>query len=413
LKVLLRNREFQLLFVGQSLSTLGDRALILAFGIWVKELTGSDAAAGGAFAFVAFPFLFAPFAGVIIDRLPRRLIFIVTNLVMAGVLPLSLLVHSADQVWLLYVIILCYGISAVLITATQSALVPSIVGRADLPDANGLLQSSSDGVKLLAPLLGAGLYTLIGGHAIALLDAATFLVAALCVWRIKAPRDKRHVVGAFALRAELLHGLQHVFTTPTLRRVALALGAANLVTGFSQILIFSIVDSGLHRSAAFVGVLISMQGAGAIAAGLTAGRVIRRLGDTGAGALGIAGCCVATVFYLIPHVGTVCIGALLFGAGICWMTVSMITSVQHRTPAELQGRSVTAMIAAVSTPQTISIVLGAGLSLLLDYRVMLVTMAVVTAGCAGWLARHSRHDRLAESPADPVAGGNADEPGTA
>lgn len=400
MKVLLRNRGFQLLIFGQTLSTLGDRALILAFGIWVKELTGSDAAAGGAFAFVAFPFLFAPFAGVIIDRFRRRLIFIFTNVVMACVLLLSLLVHSAGQVWLLYAIILCYGTSAVIITATQSALITSIVDRSDLPDANGLLQTSSDGVKLLAPLLGAALFTLLGGHFIAMLDAASFLVAALCVWRIKAPRDKRHVVGAFAMRAEMLEGLRHVFGTPALRRIALALGAANLVTGFSQILIFSIVDSGLHRSAAFIGVLISMQGAGAVGAGLVAGRAIRRLGDTGIVVIGTACCCLAGVLYLAPYVATVGVGALLFGAGICWMTVGMITAVQHRTPAELQGRSVSAMIAAVSTPQTVSIVLGAGLSLLVDYRIMLVMMVVVTGGCAVWLSRYSAQDRLAESPAE-------------
>ncbi|HEU5155696.1 MAG TPA: MFS transporter [Streptosporangiaceae bacterium] len=409
MKVLLRNRDFRLLLFGQTLSTFGDRALILAFGIWVKELTDSDAAAGGAFAFVAFPFLFAPFAGVIIDRFRRRLIFIITNLLMAGVLLLSLLVHSASQVWLLYGIILCYGFSAVIITATQSALITSIVGRSDLPDANGLLQTSSDGVKLLAPLLGAALFTLLGGHGVALLDAASFLVAALCVWRIQAPNDKRHVVGALALRAEMLDGLRHVFGTPTLRRVALALGAANLVTGFSQILVFSIVDDGLHRSAAFVGVLVSMQGAGAVGAGLMAGRLTRRLGDTGLAVIGIAGCCVAAVLYLAPYVATVGVAALLFGAGICWMTVGMITAVQRRTPAELQGRSVSAMIAAVSTPQTVSIVLGAGLSLLVDYRLMLVTMAAVTACCAVWLTRHSAQDRLAESPAAPAE--SAEEPG--
>src|ERR1700754_10500 len=234
LKVLLRNRSFILLLFGQTLSTLGDRALIIAFGIWVKELTGSNAAAGGAFFFVAFPFLFAPFAGVIIDRFSRRQVFIVANVVMACILFLSLLVHNADQVWLLYAITLCYGFSAIIITPAQSALITSIVDDSELPDANGLLQTVSDGVKLLAPLIGAALFTVVGGHVIALLDAATFLAAALCVWRIRVSNEGSQSRRSGAWRDEMLAGLRHVFGTPALRSVVIALGTALLVTGFTQ-----------------------------------------------------------------------------------------------------------------------------------------------------------------------------------
>jgi predicted MFS family arabinose efflux permease len=386
-KVLLKNRGFQLLIFGQTLSTLGDRALIIAFGIWIKELTGSNAAAGGAFFFVAFPFLFAPFAGVVIDRFPRRQVFIVANLAMACVMLLSLLVHNADDIWLLYAITFCYGASGVVITATQSALVTSIVDKSDLPDANGLFQASIDGVKLLAPLIGAALFTLLGGRVIALLDAITFIVAAVCVWRISAPGDKRHVQGALALREELLSGLRHVFRTPSLRGVVLALGASLLVAGFSQTLIFSIVDDGLHRAPAFIGVLSSAQGAGAVGAGLVAGAVARHISDIRLVMAGIAGLTAASALYLLPYVVPVVIGAALFGAGICWTTVGVITATQRRTPADLQGRALSSSMGIVSTPQTVSIALGAGLSLVVDYRVLIVLMAVVTAACALWLTR--------------------------
>ena len=187
MRVLLRNRNFQLLIFGQTLSALGDRALLIAFGIWAKELTGSSAAAGGAFFFVAFPYLFAPVAGVFIDRFSRRRVYITANLVMMCVLFLSLLVNSASQIWLLYAITLCYGISGVVIGPTQSAIIASTVDQADLPTANGLVQTTTGGVRLLAPLLGAALFTLVGGHTVAMIDAATFAVAALCVWRIRLP----------------------------------------------------------------------------------------------------------------------------------------------------------------------------------------------------------------------------------
>ncbi|GAA4300353.1 Na+/melibiose symporter-like transporter [Actinomadura luteofluorescens] len=387
MKVLLTNRGFRFLIIGQTLSTLGDRALIIAFGIWVKELTGSNAAAGGAFFFVALPFLFAPFAGVLIDRFPRRQIFIVTNLAMAGVMPLSLLVRGEGQVWLLYAIILCYGVAGVIITATQAALVTAIVDEDALPDANGLLQTSADGVKLLAPLFGAALFTVAGGHVVALLDAATFLAAAACVWLIQAPGDQRHVTGALKLREEVLSGLRHIYRSPSLRTLVGALGLAMLVTGFSQTLIFSIVDDGLHRAPAFVGVLSSVQGAGAVCAGLAAGAAIRRVGDLRTVMLGIALVTMASLVYLAPAIPPVAVGAFLFGFGMCWTTVGLVMAVQRRTPDALRGRALTAAMGVISTPQTASIALGAALSLVVDYRILLTLMAAVTAVCAIWLQR--------------------------
>ncbi|MFD0536872.1 MFS transporter [Actinomadura luteofluorescens] len=387
MKVLLTNRGFRFLIIGQTLSTLGDRALIIAFGIWVKELTGSNAAAGGAFFFVALPFLFAPFAGVLIDRFPRRQIFIVTNLAMAGVMPLSLLVRGEGQVWLLYAIILCYGVAGVIITATQVALVTAIVDEDALPDANGLLQTSADGVKLLAPLFGAALFTVAGGHVVALLDAATFLAAAACVWLIQAPGDQRHVTGALKLREEVLSGLRHIYRSPSLRTLVGALGLAMLVTGFSQTLIFSIVDDGLHRAPAFVGVLSSVQGAGAVCAGLAAGAAIRRVGDLRTVMLGIALVTMASLVYLAPAIPPVAVGAFLFGFGMCWTTVGLVMAVQRRTPDALRGRALTAAMGVISTPQTASIALGAALSLVVDYRILLTLMAAVTAVCAIWLQR--------------------------
>lgn len=394
MRVLLRNRNFQLLIFGQTLSALGDRALIIAFGIWAKELTGSSAAAGGAFFFVAFPYLFAPFAGVIIDRFSRRRIYIIANLAMVFVLFLSLLVNNASQIWLLYAITLCYGISGIVIGPTQSAIVASTVDDADLPDANGLVQTATGGVRLLAPLIGAVLFTLLGGHVVAMIDAATFVVAALCVWRIRLPDSTRRVRESTAFGQEMLAGLRHLIGAPTLRRVVIALGTALLVMGFSQTLIFSIVDDGLHRSPAFVGVLISVQGAGTIAAGLMAGALTRRFGDVSQVMIGIGSITIAALLYMFANVVVVAAGALWFGAAACWTTAGLITTVQLRTPTELQGRALTTSMAAVSLPQTISIALGAGLSLVVDYRILLVAMAVVTAGSTAWLAWRSTEDQL-------------------
>jgi MFS family permease len=395
--VLLRNGGFRLLVTGQTLSSLGDRALIIAFGIWAKELTGSDAAAGGAFFFVALPYLFGPFVGILIDRLPRKRVFIAANLAMAVILVGCLLVTGAGQLWLLYAVTLCYGFSGIIINPTQSTIIASIVDDAELPDANGLVQTVGGGVRLLAPLLGAALFTLVGGQAVALIDAATFVVAALCVWRVRIPavaaKDEPAETGG--LRRQAMAGLGHVFRVPAVRDVVLALGLALLVMGFSQTLNFAITDHGLHRSAAFVGVLSSAQGVGTIVAGLVTGALTRRVGDLVLVVLGIAAITAAALLYLVPNVVVVLAGALAFGAAICWTTAGLITTVQRRTADRLRGRALSAAMGTVSLPQTVSIALGAGLSLVVDYRALLVAMAVTTAGCAAWMGWRAARDRPA------------------
>jgi MFS family permease len=189
------------------------------------------------------------------------------------------------------------------------------------------------------------------------------------------------------------------------------LGTALLVTGFSQTLIFSIVDDGLHRAPAFVGVLSSVQGAGAICAGLTAGWMTRRLGDVRLMVIAFATVAGAAVLYLAPNAVTAAAGALLFGGGMCWTTVGMITSVQRRTPDALRGRALTAAMGVVSTPQTISIALGAGLSLIADYRLLLAVLAVVTGACAAGLAWRSAGDVRPGARVGPTIG-SAEESST-
>lgn len=404
--VVLRSRSLRFLLLGQTLSSLGDRALIIAFGIWAKELTGSDGAAGVAFFFVAFPTLLAPFAGVVIDRYPRRRVFLFANLIMAGVLLLGLLVHGSGQLWLLYLIILCYGFSTIFIDPTQSTIIASIVPKSELADANGLLQTVSGGVRLLAPLIGAGLFTVVGGRAVAVIDAATFVMAALCVLGVRVQEPQRDAATSTSWRQEISEGLRHVFRAAALRDVVLALALTMLVMGFSQTLIFAITDEGLHRPVAFVGVLSSVQGVGVITAGFAAGLLARRVGDVRVVTMGIACLTLAALLYLVPHVATAVGAAFVFGLAVCWTTVGLITTVQLRTAPELRGRALGTAMGAVSLPQTISIALGAGLSVVVDYRVLLGLMAGVTAACALWLAWRVPVGAAATEPrpvSDPAA----------
>lgn len=114
---------------GQTLSLFGDSALWLACGIWVRTLTGSNTAAALTFVFFTAPALLAPLAGLLVDRVRRHPLLIAANLSGAAILTPLLLVHHRRDVWLIYTVMLLYGLLNVLIAPAQSALLTSLLPR--------------------------------------------------------------------------------------------------------------------------------------------------------------------------------------------------------------------------------------------------------------------------------------------
>lgn len=187
MRALLRDRSYRRLLIGQTLSSFGDYAMFLVLAVWVKTLTGSNAMAGLAILPFILPSLFGPVLGVYVDRYSRRHVMIATDLAAIGALAPLAWVHSAGDIWLIYLSSFLLGLCTVIYQAARSGLLVSMLASDDLGEANGLLQSTNQGVRLLAPLVGAGLYAAIGGTAVAALDAATFLVSALFLLGVHAP----------------------------------------------------------------------------------------------------------------------------------------------------------------------------------------------------------------------------------
>src|SRR5450631_3051410 len=117
---LFRSRDARIYLVGQSFSLFGDTAMFLALGIWTKELTHSNAQAGLTFFFGALASLFAPFAGMVVDRVRRRPTLIAVNFSSAVGVLLLLFVRSSAQLWIIYLTMFLYGVAGCFIGAAQS-----------------------------------------------------------------------------------------------------------------------------------------------------------------------------------------------------------------------------------------------------------------------------------------------------
>jgi hypothetical protein len=95
----LGDARFLRLLIGNSVSSFGDSALYLSLGVWAKDLTGSNAAAGAIFLAQGLPCLAAPLAGQLTDRVRRRPLLIVTNAIAGAAVLALLIVHSRADLW--------------------------------------------------------------------------------------------------------------------------------------------------------------------------------------------------------------------------------------------------------------------------------------------------------------------------
>jgi len=411
---LFANRDARLYLGGQVTSMVGDSSLWLAMGIWVKSLTGSSSAA----ALVWFAFvlggLTGPFSAVMVDRLPLRPLLIATNVVGAADVLVLLFVHGKEQAWLAYPVMFGYGVSYALLNAGTSALTKSVFGSESLAGANAMLTTAKQGMNLVAPLLGAGLFAVVGATPVIIADAATFFVAAAALTLIRtrtarAPADSAGArPGAWAV---LSAGMRHIMRTTPIRRVVLAVSVSILGLGFLEPAEFSLNSQGLHRAPAFMGLLFGFQGAGALFGGVFAAAAVRVFGEQRTAGAGLAAAGAGIALMAVPLLPVVLLAFALYGAALTWVVVAQQTQLQRLTPLELQGRTAGAANLLTKLPQAAGIAIGSALIGLLGYLVLLGLIALTTGFAALWLSlAWARSRSRAQSRALAHAQANATAP---
>lgn len=398
---LLRHRDLRLLLSGQTLSMFGDTAMLLVLAMWAKQLTGSNSIAGSVFAALVLPSLLAPFGGLVIDRFRRRTVMIVTDVVTCAVVLLLLLVRDRGDVWLLFVVAFLYGASLVFFQSARSALLPSIVPEQLLGPANGSLSTVREALRLVGPLTGAGLFAAFGGPAVAVLDAVTFLLSAgaLALMRVTEPEPERGPREHHVLHDATL-GARHLWAVPVLRATVVATVISLLAIGMGESVFLAVVDQGLGRPVAFLGVLMTVQGVGAVASGLAVTLLINRVGETRLVPLGLALMGAGCLLVSSRSVVVVGLGALVVGAGLPAVIIALTTLLQKHTPRPVQGRAFTAFEFLTGGPQLLSILAGAALVGFVDYRILLAVMAVGLLGAAAYSVARLRSPEPSVAVAD-------------
>ncbi len=396
---------FRRLFVALAATMVADSVLLLTFGIWVKSLTGSSGAAGLTLFWVAAPSIVAPLLGWIVDQFPRRSFLLAGYPIAAlSLLPLAL-VHDESHVWIIYVVAFAYGVALVMLPGAVTGLLKLIVPSETLVHANASTSSFREGLRLFGPMLGASLYAAFGMDSVILLVLVMYAVALVTVAMLRVDRD---VVEPPEMhwRAEFVAGFVHVHRDKALWYPLLAVAGCIFAFGFIESLVYAIADA-FDKPATFVAVIVTVQGVGALAGGLTSSAIISRIGHVRAMVISLGLFAVSmAAMAAAPHIWVVLAAAVPAGFGLPVMVVAINTLMQVRTPSRLMARVSTTGDAMVGIPQVVAIAAGAGLVVLVPWRLMLTGMALamllIGALLGAWVQRPAARALFApERPAEP------------
>ena len=272
-----KNRDFILLWSGQVVSTVGSEVSALAFPLLVLALTGSarDAGIVGFARTLPFLFVYLP-AGVYVDRWNRKHVMLVADAGRAlaiGSVALWLAVGRPPLAWLAVASAL-EGCFFVFFQLSESAALPAVVPKEQLPDAIAQNQARVQGAGLVGSPLGGALFGFMRLLPFAV-DAVTYAVSFASLLFIRPAFQGERQRQQRNLRAEVSEGLVWLWRERFLRTVTALLTGTNFVhQALTLVLIVRMKDLG--ASSALIGVVFSIVGAGSIAGAIVAPRVQRR-----------------------------------------------------------------------------------------------------------------------------------------
>jgi MFS family permease len=278
-----RHGDFLKLWSAQTVSALGDQFTALAIPlIAALNLKATAGQMGILTAAERIPFLiFSLFAGVWVDRLPRRPILIIGDFGRALVLlsiPLAAVVRSVSMLQL-YLVALLVGILSVFFDISWQAILPVLVSRKQIVEGNSKLEATRALASLAGPSLAGIAIQYISAPAVIIVDALSFFTSGGFISRIERREPPRDSLGDAPILAEIREGLSLVFTNPMLRSIALCAATGNLF-GTAQLTLYILFATRvLALGPAKIGLILSLGNVAGLLGALGAGLAGRAAGN--------------------------------------------------------------------------------------------------------------------------------------
>jgi MFS family permease len=267
----LRHRDFRNLWLGQSASSIGDAVVIVAIALYVTELTDDPTKVGIVLAAYLIPLIaFLLVGGVWADRLPRERVMITADVARAGLHTLLavLIFTGAVELWQIVAIEACYGTAQAFFQPAYTGIVPRAVPPGEVQQAQALSSLTLNFAELMGPAIATALVLGVGAGWAFLLDAATFVVSATLLMRVRTAGTAPAPDERGGALAELSEGFREVSSRPWLWVTVVVFSLA-VPLGYAPLMVLGpTIARETYDSAAVFGVVTAAYGGGALAGAL-------------------------------------------------------------------------------------------------------------------------------------------------
>ena len=386
----LRNRNFALLWTGQTVSVAGNGIFTVALPLEVLRIGGSPLDLALVVSARLVPtILLLLVGGALVDRLSRRLVMLASDAVSGVTVTVFAVLAALDRVSLggLVLLAVIFGVSSAFFMPASTAIVPELLPPELLVSGSSLTQLSQSLAQYLAgPLAGGVLVAALGtGWAFAV-DGLTFLVSGLCLAAMRTVARKER--SDSAVLAGIVEGLRYCRSQPWLWWSFVGIGAANIVSFVPVATVFQplLADQVFAGGAVLLGVLYAANGAGSALAALwikrrgSPRRRMRAIWVSWAGA-GVA----AALIGLSPTAWLATFFAAALWFGMTYGNVLWFPLLQEQVPPTLLGRvsSVDWLLSLALSPA--GALVGGAVVGFTGVRPAIVVGGVLAAACAAVL----------------------------
>lgn len=278
----LQSRNFILVWLGESISVLGDQFHFVALSLLVLQMTGSPLALGTVLAVAGIPrALLMLLGGALTDRFSPRRIMLYSNGIrtVLTLLLTGLTLTGTIQLWHVYIIVFIFGIVSAFFYPAYSSIVPSLLDPDNIESGNALMQITTRLAMLVGPVLAGLVVAHIQPGAALGIDALTFLVATLALLAMRNPAQPAPVVMEHTaavseptgLFSAIREALVYAWRDPLLRTILVMIALVD----FASAGVFGVglptLASASFGGAEALGVMFSGFGAGSVVGVLIAG----------------------------------------------------------------------------------------------------------------------------------------------
>jgi MFS family permease len=366
--------EFRKLWAGQTISAVGSSITYVALPLTAALVLGADAQQMGVLVAAGWlPFLlFALFAGVWSDRLPRKPLLIATDLARAALLATIPLAAVLGILGIEQVIVVAFlvGSMTVLFQAAYRPFIPVLVGREVLVEANSKLAMSESTARVVGPSLGGALVQLLTAPIAIAFDALSFVVSATLVAAVRVRESPPPPSERKAMWTEIAEGLRMCLADRFIRTTMTVGALFNVAITMGDAVYILYATRTLGLDGALIGGVYTVGGIASLVGASTVQALIKRTG-IGPGMLGALGVLTAASALVLAAGGPPLVAAAYLAArGALTSFSAMVYNVTS-----------TSVVQAVTPDRLLGRVGGAG-------QVVSLGLIPIAAIAGGWLGEH-------------------------